>query len=136
MICKNCGMIIEDDSKFCAGCGEIIEENQEQKKAPVYFTQVPEPVVKEFKEEDIPPQYSRLSAWSYFGLNMLFSIPIVGLVFLIVFSFSRGNLNRRSYARSYWCAYLVLGGVLLVPLIFSLLSGIGLRDIAAEARFY
>ena len=136
MICKNCGMTIEDDSKFCAGCGVVIDEPQQQKETPVYFTQVPEPVVKEFKEEDIPAQYSRLSAWSYFGLKMLFSIPVVGLVFLIVFSFSRGNLNRRSFARSYWCECLILGGVFLVALVLLLTMGFTVRDVVNEARFF
>ncbi len=39
---------------------------------------------------------------------MLFAIPIIGFILLIVFSFHNGNINRRNYARSYWCALLIL----------------------------
>ena len=62
-----------------------------------------------------PAQFKPLSAWKYFWLDVLFSIPVVGFVFLIVFTFSRGNINRRSFARSYWCKAilaLIICGVL------------------------
>lgn len=52
-------------------------------------------------------KYRPLGAWSYFGYTILFNIPIVGLILLIIFSFSDSNINRRNYARSYWCVYLV-----------------------------
>lgn len=62
-------------------------------------------------------RYAPLSAWAYFGLGILFSVPIVGFVFLIVFSFSKGNINRRSYARSYFCGLLFVAIVLIVLVI-------------------
>ena len=66
--------------------------------------------------DSLPPQYRPLSAWAYFGLSILFSIPIVGFVFLIVFSFSSANINRRSYARSYFCLLLLVVIVLVILL--------------------
>lgn len=35
---------------------------------------------------NIPNEYKPISAWGYFGYNILFSIPIIGFIFLIVFS--------------------------------------------------
>ena len=55
---------------------------------------------------NIPPEFKPMGAWAYFGLSVLFSIPIIGLIFLIVFSFSDANLNRRNFARSYFIAML------------------------------
>lgn len=55
-----------------------------------------------------PEQFRPLSAWAYFGYSILFVIPIIGWIFLIVFTFSGKNYNRRSFARSYWCSIIVL----------------------------
>jgi len=56
---------------------------------------------------DVPAKYKPLSAWAYFGYEILFAIPLVGFILLIVFSFNNDNLNRRSFARSYFCIYIV-----------------------------
>ena len=40
-------------------------------------------------------------ASAYFAYSVLFSIPLIGLILLIVFSFSDANINRRNFARSY-----------------------------------
>ena len=80
-------------------------------------------------EQNYTEQYRPLSPWAYFGLNLLFSIPVVGLVFLIVFTFSKGNMNRRAYARSYWCAALV--GLILFGLLwlFCIIAGVTPQEI-------
>ena len=64
----------------------------------------------------IPSQYKPLGAWGYVGYSLLFSIPIVGFICLLVFSFNDSNLNRRSYARSYWCA-LLLAFIIAIALV-------------------
>ena len=53
-----------------------------------------------------PEEYRPLSPWAYFGYSILFSIPLIGLIFNIVFCFSSANINRRNYARSFWCVYI------------------------------
>ena len=62
----------------------------------------------------LPEKYRPLSAWAYFGYSILFSIPIVGLVCLIVFALSSTNINRRSYARSFFCLYIRWGVLILI----------------------
>ena len=71
-------------------------------------------------KEQLPPQYRPLSAWAYFGYSLLFSIPLVGFICLIVFSISDANVNRRSFARSYWCWFVI---ALIVVLILALTGG-------------
>ena len=68
----------------------------------------------------LPPEYRPLGAWTYFGLNILFSIPIIGQIFLIVFCFSGSNINRRSYARSFFCGFII---ALIVALIIFFIVG-------------
>lgn len=84
-----------------------------------------------------PYQYEPLSPWAYVGYTILFMIPVVGLVFLLVFTFSSGNINRRCYARSYWAA-LLLGVIVIAVLtatgVFSGLAalssqGVSLNDV-------
>ena len=66
-------------------------------------------------------QSNYMSAWGYVGYSLLFAIPIVGLVLLIVFSFSNENINRRNYARSYFC-WLIIG---LVLIVVAMVTGFG-----------
>ncbi|MDO4798453.1 MAG: hypothetical protein Q4A01_10620 [Coriobacteriales bacterium] len=84
----------------------------------------------EFDEFNIVPELKPLGAWTYFGLSILFSIPIVGLICLIVFSFSDANINRRNYARSYFCM-LLLVLVLVAVLFFTGLLGSTIEAIQA-----
>ena len=57
--------------------------------------------------EQWPSKYKPLAAWAYFGLQILFAIPVIGFIFLIIFTFNGSNINRRSFARSYWCVWLI-----------------------------
>ena len=77
------------------------------------------PPPERFLEQQLPPQYRPLGAWAYFGYTLLFSIPIVGFICLIVFSCSSSNINRRNFARSFWCV------LVLAILIFALLAALG-----------
>jgi hypothetical protein len=56
---------------------------------------------------NIPYEYRPLSPWAYLGYEILFAIPIVGFICLIVFACSNDNINRRNFARSYFCVLLI-----------------------------
>ncbi len=62
-------------------------------------------------------QNKPLSPWQYFGLQILYSIPIIGFIFLIIHSVSSDNINRRNFARSFWCIYVVIAVVIIVLLL-------------------
>ena len=64
--------------------------------------------------------YSPISAWGYFGLQILFAIPVVGFICLIVFSIGAGNINLRNFARSYFCAILI---AVIIVVIAALIGG-------------
>ena len=71
----------------------------------------------------IPENYKPISAWGYVGYTILFCIPLIGLILLIVFSFSDANINRRNYARSYWCVLLLCIIIVLILVILSVVLG-------------
>ena len=126
MICKNCGTELTEDAKFCLGCGASLETPA----VPVPpIPPIPTPTVvvhnsapKITREDDLPEQYRPLGAWAYFGLQMLFAIPLVGFIFLIVFSCSSGNINRRNFARSYWIIYIIALVIAVIVLLFAVLG--------------
>lgn len=68
-------------------------------------------------------QFKPISSWGYVGYTLLFSIPLVGLVLLFVFAFSDRNINRRNYARSFFCWFLI-GIIISVVIATGVLSGI------------
>lgn len=55
----------------------------------------------------LPEKYRPLGAWAYFGYSILFNLPLIGWILAIVFSFSDKNINRRSFARSYFVGLII-----------------------------
>lgn len=68
------------------------------------------------------PKFEPLSPWAYFGLSLLYSIPVIGFIFLIIFSIEADNINVRSYSRSFFCSLLV--GVILICVLIAIIGGI------------
>lgn len=127
MFCKNCGTALEDNANVCVNCGTPLAQEAVANTAPApqqtVTYAVPNPVVTNV----IPEENRPLSPWAYFGLQLLFAVPIVGFVFLIVFSCSGANINRRNFARSYWCGLAIVAIVIFVFLLIALLGGITAR---------
>ena len=135
--CSNCGAQLEDYARVCSNCGAQADDSSVP-SAPTY--QPPEynqtsygqtsygqpPVVINnigMTPDQLPPQYRPLSPWAYFGLNILFSVPVVGLVFLIVFAFNKSNINRRNFARSFFCLLLIVVVIGLIVLAITAATG-------------
>lgn len=88
-------------------------------------------------QEDLPRQFKPLGAWAYFGYSLLFTIPLIGLIFAIVFACGGAeNINLRNFARSYFCAMLVAFILVIILaviiLVLSSIGGIAFTDIFAS----
>ena len=70
--------------------------------------------------DKIPVEYRPLSPLKYLGYSLLFNIPVIGFIFLIVFSLSNININRRNFARSFLIVYVA---ILIFAVIFGLCGG-------------
>lgn len=79
--------------------------------------------------EKLDSKYRPIGAWGYFGYNILFGIPLIGFICLLVFCFSDSNINRRSYARSFFCAALLVLIVVGIIVGIALASGLGTQII-------
>ncbi len=130
MTCKKCNANLELGAKFCPVCGAEVEEssipaaeNLTPPVAPVVAPIINLSEKKEITEADLPEKFKPLGAWSYFWLSILFTIPVVGFIFLMIFTFNDGNRNRRSFARSYWCGLLIVAIIFSVYLLLALAIG-------------
>ena len=136
MICKMCGTQNADGAKFCKGCGaklESVESNEKRENNQTYgsnsayagnnseayggeSTNVVNNNYSRMQTSDadyIPEDYKPISMWGYFGYEVLFSIPLVGFILLLVFSFGgTKNKNLKNFARSYFC-FMILTVIIL-----------------------
>lgn len=121
---------------------EQVNEYEEAKEIPLQPTEE-EPAVfctaepEQPKQPEAPAFECRKednTAWttsvmSYFGLMLLFSIPVVGLIACIVMSFALKNKNTRNFAR----AALIFIVVCLLVLCLLTAAGIALWNEIVEA---
>ena len=142
MFCQNCGKKIDDNAVFCENCGAKIDRvgtaNPPVREKVVQQTPPPQqaqPIVIQqnvITEDQLPAKFRPLSPWAYFGYNLLFAIPIVGFILLIVFSCSSENINRRNYARSFWCV-LLLAVIIAVIALIIIGATVGFSSLASSS---
>ena len=64
-----------------------------------------------------------LSPWAYFGLEILYSIPIIGFIFLVCHALGASNQNKKNFAQSYFCFVIVIA--VIVGIIFVIANASG-----------
>lgn len=83
MICSNCNYSCRNNDEYCPNCGNKLNNQY---------------------NFNIPKEYTPISALGYFGYQILFSIPILGFIFLLIFALGgTENINLRNFSRSYFC---------------------------------
>ncbi|MBR3195167.1 MAG: zinc ribbon domain-containing protein [Clostridia bacterium] len=113
-------------------------------QAPQYAPYPPyqAPVVQQIVQEkeirtvdDLPKKFRPIKMWGYFGIELLFAIPVVGFIFMLVWAFGgTRNINKRNFARSKFC-YLIIGLVLtVIALIIMLLTGVTVPQIIESIK--
>jgi len=125
LFCPSCGTQLENDARFCTHCGKEI--TAAENSVPAAVTESVHTIPNEPQSAPKERLEKPLGAWTFVGLEIAFSIPIIGLVTAIVLS-CLGSINRniRSYARS---KLLILLLVAIVVLILSILIAGTIRDI-------
>ena len=73
---------------------------------------------EEEKRKSIPEEYQPLSMWTYFGYEIVFSLPIIGFIMLLIISLGKTkNKNLKNFARSYFCFQILSISLITILLI-------------------
>lgn len=69
-----------------------------------------------------------LTPWQYFGLQILYAIPVVGFIFLLIHAIGCPNINKKNFARSFFCVYVLV-------IIFAIIGAVtgGLEALLPQA---
>ncbi|MBQ6265853.1 MAG: zinc ribbon domain-containing protein [Clostridia bacterium] len=145
MNCPNCNAVLTQDDKFCTNCGQPVAQNIPENASEAAAPATPAPVMQEpvtypqpqvysapVSQQNDSQKYKLLSPRAYVGYNILFSIPVIGFILLLVFCFSDENLNRRNYARSFFCSLIIGIFIFILALILSAAFGFSLMELAEE----
>jgi len=101
MFCKYCGKELRDNDKFCMNCGAVVDDSSARSE-----------------DLDVSREYKPIGMWGYIGYEILFALPVVGLILAIILSFAPDNKNLKNFARSYFC-WIIVGIILsIIMLIF------------------
>jgi len=74
-------------------------------------------------QNSIPEEYRPISMWGYFGYEILFSIPVIGFICLIVMALGARNVNKKNFARSYFCYTIIVCVVALLIFAIAFFTG-------------
>ena len=59
-------------------------------------------------EKHLPKSYRPISGWGYFWRSVFYAIPVLGWLFVLINAIGAKNRNGRKFARSYFCALLMV----------------------------
>ena len=115
MKCPICSADVPNNCQYCSSCGRRISVNENSNS---YLTgdntNKYSHLHDQVSPENISLQYKPISSWGYVGYTILFSIPFIGFILLIIYALSNENINRRNFARSYFCSILLVVILILV----------------------
>ena len=117
-VCNSCGSQLPEGTGFCTRCGA--------KYQPELRSQTPEPG---YASHPAAPAEKCVSTGAFFGLMLLFSLPVLGWVICIIMAFAPKNRNIRNFAR----AMLIW---LVIALVISLLLGLAVNALINSATAY
>ena len=102
MICRKCGAENSAEDSTCKECGASL--------------------IKEEKTE-LSKEYKPLGVWTYLGYEILFALPVVGLVSLLFLVLGgTGNRNLKNFATSYLCKMIILVIIVIILFLTGVLS--------------
>ncbi len=135
--CGKCGASL-NGAQFCSSCGAAAEgqvTTQPKPQAEVLPAPVYSPVtVYTAPAADVPPpkggRYSVMGTGSFMGSMLLFSIPVIGFIFMVVWACGGcTNQNKRNFARAY-LIWLLIGVAVTAAIALIFMSfGTNLWDV-------
>ena len=108
-VCTACGAGIPEDSAFCTACGAKAPQTPVTQSAAALVQPLrPEAALSENPDKTV-------STGAFFGLILLFCLPVIGWIACLLAAFVPKNRNIRNFARAMliWLVIgLVIGGLI------------------------
>lgn len=142
--CTHCGKALEQGADVCNECGTKVPNAENAtvvvNVAPVEEPKQPQPNFAPTNEQTAPTgKYAVAGTASYFWLALLFSLPFVGFICSIIFSFAPQNLNIKHFSRSVMIWNIVAIAIVVLyfitMFIISIVLGIGISDLIYEIMY-
>ncbi|MHB1154964.1 MAG: zinc ribbon domain-containing protein [Eubacteriales bacterium] len=74
-------------------------------------------------------QYAYMSTWSYVGMMILFSLPIIGFILAIIWACDSNKINRRNYARA---VLVIIAITIILSIVITVVGFVLLSDVIKE----
>lgn len=124
IFCKECGLLLPAGQTVCPRCGApaVMPPQPPVSPAPPQYGAAPQqPPVDGPRYEAPRKERGPMGVAGYFGSLILFAIPLVGLIFMLIWSISeRVRPERHRLAQAYLIRTVIFSALLLVAaLIFT-----------------
>lgn len=124
IFCKHCGLLLPAHQTVCPRCGTPAAQASTPNRPPLYESDTPQAAQppKDGPRYEAPHQErGPMGVAGYFGSLLLFAVPVVGLIFMLIWSISeRVRPERHRLAQAYLIRTVIFSALLLVAaLVFS-----------------
>ena len=139
-ICPHCGAMINDNDKFCTSCGTPVKNDDAQGGASAPNRSEHITVNQSgyqqngYQQTSIPyyqpPQQTSdnlVSIGAYIGYTILFSLPLIGLIFAIVFAINHENQSLKNFARAH-LILIIASGILSILLTIFVIAIVAMAE--------
>ena len=134
LFCKHCGLLLPAHQTVCPRCGTPAPQPSAPADQPLYASTAPQPSAAPTEgpryQAAAPKKRGPMGLAGYFGSLLLFAVPVVGLIFMLIWSDSdRVRPERHRLAQAYLIRTVIFSALLLVAaLVFSaIMSNIAYR---------
>lgn len=116
-VCDICGREFDSSLAFCDACGTPVPGMHTSQEIPV-IQEMPDK--KKAANEQVQDESLKtdevVGLGTYFGLTVLFAIPVIGLIasFIVIFTSKNKNIKNYAKATTIWLAISLLIGIFLV----------------------
>jgi len=118
--CTDCGKEIAEGVAFCTECGTPAPQNKPVEQLPeksVQHTVVQTPVQL---STPVAEQNKAVGTGTYFGLLLLFALPVIGFIACLIMAITSKNKNLKNFAKAVliWTIIgLIITGVITVAVV-------------------